>query len=141
VNINWNSLQISWKLVLPGILTAGAVGAAVWKLQPYPAFLWRWRKNWITAKEKELLVEACADIRGCIVVMTKTCGRSPYVKAGGKDYSNLEDPAVCAMYVDAAEKLNIHGCTRSVKSNVYYLTEKGWELGRKFAKKRSKAHG
>lgn len=90
-------------------------------------------KKKLNRLEKEVLARA-AENNGKIYKLVVN-GPSPWIRVGGKDYCNENDPSYNVTYTETLEKLIIHGCVTHQGGALYVLTSKGWKLGRKYKKK------
>lgn len=123
-------LQGAWKVLLGMGLLAAAV-LAVLKLGDFVSSLAKARLNRF---EKEMLAKA-AQHEGKLYKVTGV-DRAIWIQIGNRNYGGKDDPSADATYVDAFEKLTIHGCVTHQSGLLWVLSKRGWKLGRKYQKNR-----
>ncbi|MDP2898177.1 MAG: hypothetical protein Q8Q12_16700 [bacterium] len=125
-----NVLQVAWRVVVGIGIFAGSIFAFV----RLCAVVRSVAKGRLNRFEREMLAEAVQH-NGLFCEMPGL-GSSSWIEIGDKGYRSGDDPSLAATYLEAFQKLIIHGCVRYEKGLLYVLTQKGWTLGRKYAKKR-----
>jgi hypothetical protein len=89
-----------------------------------------YKKRKLSNAEKELLIAAEEDGKFHIMRVGEL---PPWIRAGGEEFMDVDDPAIAAKYVDAFESLCKRGYIRRERGELFRLTHQGFEKARKLA--------
>jgi len=119
-------------LIFKIILGIGALAAAILACLKIIKPLMKKRLN---KKEKEILAKA---VEGNCEICKISVHGSEWISIKNKNYPEDDDKYESIRYIEALEKLIIHGCVRHKYNGVFGVTDKGSEIGEKYKKKWSK---